>query len=490
MTLRLMVVLLGVILTPIVVAQDDCPECERAHQEILSVLLNNMHDAAARGDIGAYNALNAMLHKHAFEGSRKITATTATTNAAAVPQTGAEKIAVEILDRYGITPSASGEVQAGNAGGGSGDDGKGDGQGGGDDDGKGDGQGNALVEQAAEASCNAEEGNSEECKKDVKREIFEADFLHKHFFVTLGATSSSPFALRRLTAAEIGMFETWPPPGLEGVLQTGQSTDFILTEDTTVSSYLELGYRNRWAWRLGLDDDLCGVSHWFAKGGGKKLTSAIQGDGKLGNWFRCLDKDIRVGFAFGSSDQPSASTLLGSGEVGVSIQFGIPLLAVGKETRQSINLEYVNEIITDQEFQNINDRNGWGLSYNLGFSGPTIPTGDYKDNRPYEFSLQYFEGVMDSPALVDFPGLGSVMLGDEIERLVISENGEPRFVSSDDTYQYSLDFQIPYGKYGFMTLSGTFVTGSIDPNPWVVQLGLTLPSDRILAFFAPLSGND
>ena len=301
----------------------------------------------------------------------------------------------------------------------------------------------------------------------------------ERFTVLLGLATAPSFALSRIPdeALQLPDFPTIPSDP-NRPFET-RSLDYFLDDNSGTRSYLEFRFRGRYAWLAA--NDTANVTD-------DKVRELFPSFRKAG-LFDLLDHDFRLGFTIGEDEKLSSSSVFGTGEFNVSVALGLPVFAwettfLNQTFVQTINLEALAEYNSDSKLDDVRRREGYGVSYNVGWPAKGLFGGPNPTTRAAEFSFRYLTGVVDTPDT-----FGSFPIEGEARRLVESADGFPDFDGRSDAGWIDLDINIPILKTGYLMLGGSIITDGAAPAPWVFRAGLTLQIDKIVPIFGSASGD-
>jgi hypothetical protein len=280
----------------------------------------------------------------------------------------------------------------------------------------------------------------------------------EHFFVEAGAVGRSPFTIKK------------------------QDKNFYLDDSGTadVQAYVQFRLRKRDAWDKARELVGPAPRNWFGpcrKADSKWDCSML--------WHP--DFDVRVGFNFGQSSDASATTVAGTGDLNVSGAVGLPLLQVDNgNTIHTLNLEGIFEGVTDRGAQDIHFREGLGIAWAMGWVNRPLDiagSGSALQDRVYELSLRPTANILESPNLDDSAPPISVNGVDKPVVKTRPSTQKPDFETRYGAFGVDLDFLIPYGERGYLTLGASLFGGNVNPDPWSVRLGTTIPLEQIVGVF-------
>lgn len=201
------------------------------------------------------------------------------------------------------------------------------------------------------------------------------------------------------------------------------------------------------------------------------------------------DYDVRFGFNYGQGGGTSATAIAGAGDFYLSTSAGFPFISVQTAgTEHTINLEGVYELATDRGVQDVHNRLGIGVAWAMGWAlRPLIADRTVVPDRVYELSLRPSVNIMESPHLSSEDKSSSedkFVVVDGVEKPRVKSNSSTRkadFKTRHGVFGLDLDLQLPYGKYGYLTLGASvFSDHHLQPAPWTLRLGTTLPIAKIL----------
>lgn len=238
-------------------------------------------------------------------------------------------------------------------------------------------------------------------------------------------------------------------------------------------------------WRaFCLDGDIASVETW-------RLAPLV-------SCFFPSDYDLRFGVTFNSQDKTTASTVVGSGDVNGSAAVGWPLLHTdhllpikNKDEQYSrmstaLNAEILYEAVTDRGVQDIHERFVVGGAFIVGLLLDPMPLPSldqpktYKP-RVYEIAMRFGWTRASIPDLADEP---VVLDAGKKRPAIVNDDGLPGFETGTGV-SMDMEVQAPFGSQGYLVLGSSLLLGSgLDPNPWNLRLGLTVPLGQIADLFA------
>lgn len=294
-----------------------------------------------------------------------------------------------------------------------------------------------------------------------------------HLIVTFGVAQTSPFVVDRLELPVDDVPDSAMDVGSYFIDDAGSDT----------VSFLEFRRRQRLVWDAARSEELKPVCKF-----GKVFS---------GKCWPAFDSDIRLGFNFGG-DELSGATIAGTGDMYLSATVGLPIkMGNFGDDWYSIGPEFTTEWVTNRTNQDLHDRQFLGLGFHWGHVMNSLDlTGKgTKHTRVAEISFRVGRTRAETPTQCEHLSAaqiessrtcvdgGRLQLGGGKSRpRVFSETGFPDF---EEEYGYAADIEmlIPFGAAGQFHIRGLVISG-LDPNPWSVQLGATIPVERFLGVFS------
>jgi hypothetical protein len=367
---------------------------------------------------------------------------------------------------------------------------------------------NATHKSGAEQAQSAYQAKEQEVEKERARlaGLSEPLFDTENIFIHAGVVTLSPFEVEETPSFRVLTDPTTVINEKRFFIDDSSSTD--------VNAFVEVRYRDRLAWeraRMKDEDRDAGIGYFLScdnarppkveKQAEKTETEKAEktdADGEKvkrqffnGQCWLPTDRDVRAGITFGNGSEISGSTVAGSGDFNALIAFGWPLVhrdldRASTRISDSFNLEALFEVVTDREVQDVHDRESFGIAYVIGVEAQSLPipgvteTRDL-ENRVYEIAVRGSLSSLESPETRD-----DIIVNDTgTIRPEVAGRSFPEFNSSWG-YGLDVDVQLPFGREGYLTLgAGVFGGDSdLDPNPWFLRLGITVPLSQLAGIFA------
>jgi hypothetical protein len=250
----------------------------------------------------------------------------------------------------------------------------------------------------------------------------------KYFMVNTGVVLLNPYKLTKGTVGGREVFEVESTSGSEYKFST------------------EIKMKRRYAWSAPAD-----ASPWGF-----------------------VDYDSRFGWVVGEDD-PSASTVVGSGDFYLEASLGTPVWPLVRHDKGdfalTLNVEGLGSVATERGVQDLHSQYSAGVAL---VSGISTPIGG---GRPVEALLGLYYGRYEVPRFVDeadLPSSGSI--------LVVSQGGFPDY-QGVESWTARADVHVPVGATGAIVVAGRFYLGVDEVNPWSVWIGFTYTGELLTGLF-------
>jgi len=308
-----------------------------------------------------------------------------------------------------------------------------------------------------------EANSTEACGPEPKQKPEDPGYSTKNFFMHVGLATLAPFKIKDSPTA--------PATNVPFYVDNTSSLD--------TNFYVEFRHRKRWAWEKAENAD---------------RTESLEYRYNQWKYLLPYDHDFRLGFTFGSgTDSSSGNAVLGSSDLNVRMAFGWPLViaTTSNGTVYSAGMELLYESISNRSVQDAHNRLALGAGFSAGWEDqPFSPTTRCKkDNckRVYEATFRFTFNKMESPNLSHS---SVITANSETRPGVRGKNGFPEFRDATFGKVRGLEgeFQIPFGKNGYYVVDGGIFNGDVDPNPWYLRLGITVPLDTVFGLVKDVFG--
>lgn len=237
--------------------------------------------------------------------------------------------------------------------------------------------------------------------------------------------------------------------------------------ETDVKAFLEFRYANRWAWNENRVQTLWG-----------------RYDGKYKHIFESLDNlkvdvQTRLGYTFSADENPTANTLVGSGDFNGEIVLGFPMIFgnSSEDVHFSVGPVVGYSVVTDQSFIKAHTRYFTGLGYTTAFRDPFGSKDAFGLNRHVLLDVRVGWSVIDT---VRYAKDRQGILFDD-RRIHVSPDMHPRFYRKDvDAFEAELMFPVNTSTY--LIFDGR-VYPRAKPGQWNLQIGITTSLDSFVKTF-------
>lgn len=262
------------------------------------------------------------------------------------------------------------------------------------------------------------------------------------------------------------------------VINSGGNTNSLQTGDVDVSAYISFDWNNIWAFSKTRRER----SSFGSNTKNRTLRSGIgQNDGQ--SWYDPIDFQGRIGYTFGKSDKttPSASTVLGSGEIFSEIaltynlyrRLDVNVVEKGSEysnveSAHSMGVMLSYGVVTDRPVFEVHHRVFGGLSYNWATKMNILKSGE-----TIREALLSIRGGLAGIEGVSFISGSSTQL--KPGRGTLPEYKQ-HLVGALET-----EALIPVGEKTFLIL-GSRIYGGRDPGLWTAYIGVTRPISDLFGF--------
>jgi hypothetical protein len=171
-----------------------------------------------------------------------------------------------------------------------------------------------------------------------------------------------------------------------------------------------------------------------------------------------IDIEARIGYVFQSTDEPSASTIIGSGEFLTEVTVGSPIYRYIDKGEQphSVSLDVSYGMVTDRATFDVHHRIFGGFSYRTAF---------HMGDSPSQLTVRFGGAGIE---VVDF--------ANDTTTEVVFERGAPKY-SMNAAWALEAEARIPIVE-SLSAVLGTRIYGGTDPNLWTAYLGATIPIEN------------
>ena len=207
--------------------------------------------------------------------------------------------------------------------------------------------------------------------------------------------------------------------------------------------------------------------------------------------YNYMDGQVQMGFFLhGNGDNPTASTVVGSGDfsgeftIGYPIAMGLfsdkgnvaaPLPSTEELYNKTTSTHWLGTVFsygatTDRAAFDVHHRIFTGLGYRCAFKAPYFADGG-ETKREVLVSVQCGYAALESTEFVS----GS-------SRTIRLNHGDIPDYDLEHGVGLEMDFRVPLNKSSYVTF-GSRIYGLHDPNPWNAYIGITWSFDKLAGLF-------
>lgn len=271
---------------------------------------------------------------------------------------------------------------------------------------------------------------------------------------------------------------------------TVQETRLLIadTGNRDVQGFTQISVNNRFAWQRRVSwqkiqkraKETLKTTAYTPKSLLDRLSGVDPDVSGILNW---LDFDLRLGVTYGR-DEDSAQQIAESGEFFGSITAGLHLFSLWRSTSAEFRPDslddegfYWSGLYLDGHAAMFTDSANGDIHHRVGV-GPAFLLGILEDDK--DVPLQ----VMFRTLFASVEALEGVGFRDD-DIIIQSVNGEGFVPEYKSQFAVSLEAEVryPFGN-DLSALVGGRVDAFIDPNPWVLYIGASIPLSKFQSFFS------